>query len=523
MEIISSFKKQKVLHITTVTDSELLGVGGVSARPIPHHIVPFRQDQEQGACIMQLDLMKAAHKAPTEAETELQANIMNTCGDGQSNSRLLEDTESENLSNIKHKEEQQSQQKKRVFELMQKSYTELSQLLTLAQSLHSEKYMTLLTCTRPGGLQPVGTSLPAMQRVAILKNNLQSLVKPLQDSAAKILQISKQRQVFTKHLLQLKRKWKLSTNGAGGLGSRGRRALTGRDVLAIDCGLGIGDTAVLPMLGSCIVPLLMDVNGRVKLPVLEKTRTFQTLSIDLCSPQGLKIVSCNSWDICKQNLLPLGALELEEVHRHCQQRQQEMLDSALMACIRSDASTRSDRWILAPPISIRAIEPFGTANSNTSSNQAQKQKQKQAQMQIGSKHIEDALSEFVLLDVPVSDKTEFDVQDVHRAEVVVRLTDSLLLRFQLKSVESSQEQQTQDEKQTNIQDKALHILSNSLLNMHVSMLRNMAKTDEVPASAITTAAGGGGDGDVVAGTESPTPTVLPACVREICSALRALL
>jgi len=142
-----------------------------------------------------------------------------------------------------------------------------------------------------------------------------------------------------------------------------------------------------------------------------------------------------------------------------------------------------------------------------------------------NQQIESAL--FECAHIPVSTSLEFSVQVVHRAEVVIRLTDSLLLRFQLKPVESSssssqqQYQNVEKQKQTNIlQEKALRMLSDSLLSMHVSMLRDVLMKSE--------AAGGKAGGDAGAGsgagesTTPTTPTVLPLCIKNLCSALRTL-
>ena len=504
MDIITSFKKQKVLHLTTVTDSELLGIGGVASRPTPHPIVPFRQDQEEGACIMQLDLMKTAYMASNESETESQEQetIMDVSSSNATST--LETSE-------KREEQELTSRKRRVFELMQKSYTELSQLLTLTQSLHNEKYMTLLTCTRSGGLQPVGSDLPAMQRVAIVKSNLHSLIKPLQVSADAILQLSKQRQTFTNQLLLLKRKWKLST----ALGYRGRHSLTGRDVLTIDCGLGIKNAGVLSMLGACIVPLVMGEAGSICLPTLEKARPCNTLYAEICTPQGVTLISCNSWDICKLNLLPLGVPELEDVHEHCQQKQQEMLDTALMVCIRTDASTRAERWILAPPISAPAA--------------------------VTSHQIEQTLKEYAK-GLPVSDNLKFDVQVVHRAEVIVRLTDSLLLRFQLKPVadpsaqsppslppppQQQHDKNRKEEKHGILQSKALHMLSSAVLGMHSQLLRSFVHREK--GGAHSTASGTDSAGTVAgaaageeAGAVAGAPMVLPRCIQRFCTAFRTL-
>ena len=386
MNVIAGSKRQRCLHLTTVSDNDLLTT---ESRPIMHPVVPFAKRQEEGAYIMQLDLVVEAHKqARLVRGSHEEGLVVESTNDG---AELLLNKE------LKQKggENPLLVAKKEAFALLQKSYTEISQLLALTHALHDEKEMTLLTSTRPS-LQTVGLDLPAMQRVDLTKQNYRALVPSLRESSSTVLRLSKQRQYSSQQMLLLKRRWKLDVSG----GRRGRRLLTGRDMLSIDCGLGSSFSFLKP----CFVPLGMSTDGVLALPAIEARRTFMSLHAELCTLSGLVCMCVSSWELTLANLVSLGVPELENIHRHCQQRQAEMLDEASMNQLRSDASRRSDRWLVAPPIG-----STNQANANTS-----------AQIDAAIK------SGGIVCDL--------DVQVLHKTEVVVRLSDELLLRLQLRPV-----------------------------------------------------------------------------------------
>ncbi len=512
MEVIASHKRQKCLHMTTFSDSELLAAGSTSSRVLPtaHPVIPFRRDQEEGACIMQLDLVVSAYKTSTEPDYPR--------NDGELNEEVIQDRDFQEDT----KEKDQTLIKKKTFEYMQKSYTELSQLLALAQSLHGETYMTLATCTRPGGLQAVGTSVPTMQHVTIIKKNLTSFLPTLRETAKTVNFLSQQRQSFVKHLQLLMKHWKVVVPG----GKRGRRALTGRDVLALDAGLGFKTS--LSMLESYVVAVNMDSTGGVVLTPGEVHRTFQTLTMELSTPLGLTCVSVNTHQIFSRTWTTLGDAgpALEGVHLHCQRSQQELMDKAMLTCLRIDASLRADRWIVAPPlparddhVSLAAVVPdFDRLLVHNGLRAAVNQNNERIQQN------------------PVcAADVEIDVQVVHRSEVVVRLSDHLLLRISLQPVPADVHDLASEQKQPRysaIQQRCRTMLSKALLHMQAALLRSSALSTETEAehksTAVDTSVRSATSSTVAGPNPGPTEDALsdvltPRLLRELVSDVRAFL
>jgi hypothetical protein len=468
-------KKQKCLHLTTVSDAELLGSADTaSILPTIHPCIPFSQKLMEEARIMQLDLVIEAFKG-----SDAKKGLDNTMDD----SLVVQDADID-IESLKKL--QQEDEKKIVFETMQKSYTELALLLDLTTSLNNDQYMTLVTTTRET-MKPIGVELPTMQRLSILKYRYTTLSEQLKNTCCVMDNIIKQRRTFLNNLLILNKEWKLEAV----VSSVAKRALHCKSQIGIDCTPKwlnkhtnnnnknknkINDnkynSKVISYFESCLVPLEMDQSGNAYLTIEENQRKFSSLELSLVSStNGKMFTTVSSWNMTLPHLLELRSNKaLETIHKHCQRRQAEMLDIALMLCFRQDAtsSVNENRWIIAPPI-VKLKKDSKTHIDNN-----------------------DIMTFHDLLNEGNYSPT-MEIQSVSRSQVVIRLSTNILLCIKMlhEPSSSSVNEKNDQKKNTNenndnnnekeidtMQLKLHNVLESALLRSHISLFTATSTEDD---------------------------------------------
>lgn len=354
-------------------------------------------------------------------------------------------------------------QQEEALENVQKSFSELSQLLALTGLLQKQEHVVMSNCLRAPGLEAIGQTLPATQLISLRKQDYKKVAAIIADGVQTAKTIVWKRQQTCEHLLMLKRYWRLAVYTDQSMPKRASAAaLTGRDTLAIDCSFCASLPALLASSSSsssslssssssaaaaaaavskktipaaaakpsslsialgkmrpCLVPLLFGPDGAPLPPAAEQMRPVDSLCLRLVhAPTGQTLVAASLWDLAAvHGAMPGPGGALAAVHAVCQRRQHESMCQLLFSCIKSDAaalSTCSDgscRWIIAPPIA----PPSGDADTVCAESEAA--------------HIFAAEAACVT--------RTLDIAAISRAQVLLLVSDNLQLLIELQTRDGS--------------------------------------------------------------------------------------
>ena len=462
MQFFSGRKRQRCLYLSTVSEEELLGVGGEAAqKPTVHPVAHFSKKRVEEARVMQLDLVKevirsgAAVDQKSGKDDDETTRVHENSPAFAVHQKEKEVTEKGNANKTDYAVE--------TFDMMQKAYTELGQLLDLSHALHGEKYMTLLTSTRTT-LKSVGTEVPVMQRIALSKCRMLDISKQMHTTSKIVSKIIKQRQQYTSNILGLKKAWKLDAYG----GAIAQRALHRRSLLAIDCS-PMWMPSNVPAFVRCLVPLQVKEDGELFLSIKEQQHECQSIVLNLVSTDNKLCASVSNWEMSLKHLPELFTSHnipssLNNIHQHCQQRQVEMLDTGLMLCLRQDAGASNVRWVISPPLENQDNNLDASAAHSNSSGNA---------FQVGK------LCE------------QLEIHAVHRSEVVVRISSKLILSIKMQRTKvlnaSAPEDDVKGDNFTSINNKdqrrLQRILQTALLKTHLKLFNSVSKLQEQPVAS----------------------------------------
>lgn len=333
MEVMSSSsKRQKCLHITSEQENEMVTSTTV------HPLIPFQREEEEMAQIMKLNLVK---EAAVEGQEENGGESMRKEGEG-------EDGDVAEKS-VRHQS----------IEKLQKAQAELTQLVALTENVNTQAHLVLLTRTTGEAKALKGDNSTPLQRMCFVQKYFVDAEGPIQRERERMADLVKQRRAFTESLEHLRKVWRLKIHYSKGGSLVGRKSKHVSSSIGIDCSFGGADKDKL------WVPLVMGGDsspGYAVLPSTETDRHMFSLSLSLIFvPENVTIAHFTSWVTSQERALSWkdtpgyvpgasGDTFNEAIHNHCHKRQHESLSREIMSCLKVEASSEFDRWIITPKV-----------------------------------------------------------------------------------------------------------------------------------------------------------------------------